>query len=103
MKFWRKEFDVINSARFDILQALDGVELPASFIAETVGIRKQIVYYHLKILVENELVEKRETTKKTVDKRSRKKEKPIILFSLTSRGFDALKYFPKTRKARRYL
>ena len=103
MKLWRKEYDIINSARYDILEALDGRELPANFIARTAGIRIQVVYYHLNLLTEHGLIDKRDTTKKTVHKKAKNKEKPITMYSLSSKGIEALKYFPKTQKARKYL
>ena len=100
MKVREKCFDCLNRQRFVILCLLEDVELKCGEVSNFTGLSKANVFYHLQILVKNNLVEKTAVQQKNVCRKAGKDSREIVRYKLTGSGVNAIKYFPQTRKGK---
>jgi len=82
------------------LLLLEDIELKVSELSQFCGLSKANVFYHLQILVKNNLVEKKAVQQRNVCHNTKKDSKEIVRYKLTGSGVNAIKYFPQTRKGK---
>lgn len=91
-------FDCVNAKRFRILKVLEGRSLDLGEISSLTGFKKNTIFYHLKILLSANLVEKKEAKKRTWWIKAKFSSKDVVRWSLTHDAILALDYFGRDSK-----
>lgn len=87
-----ESLDCLNKKRVKVLKALKRRELDCGEIAYATDLSRDSVYYALQILLQFNLVRKKEAKKRTTWGRARSKHKEVLRYDLSPEGKEALEY-----------